>query len=290
MKGLNYRKWGCLYAYDKRSHYLLNRYTLQIRDPEIEQELVRRRLERFESLKVPAILFFASGFFGFGILDFLNKTENLKALCYLLPYSISLVYWFVCSKLKPSWAPYYSYLVMLLLMLAVTLGFWDLLPSWLKVSRPDMEDDAVYFYLFYFSVFNYTSFFETLLVVPALFSVSYYFLLIKQVELLKFDPYSGEETAGSDSVLEWLLPMQFLLVGSIVQLYLTQKDLAICVIDQYMVQRQQTQLDCFLSNQEDPILVVSSPDEGTPEIVTLNEASKSVFNTAPTMTDCLLNC
>lgn len=71
--------------------------------------------------------------------------------------------------------------------------------------------------------------------------------------------------------------MFMLLCISIAQLYLTQKDLAICVIDQFMVARQQTQLVGFLGSQEDAILVVSCPKEGQPEVVLVNEAAKMAF-------------
>lgn len=73
--------------------------------------------------------------------------------------------------------------------------------------------------------------------------------------------------------------MFLLLCISIAHLYLVQKDLAICVIDQFMVSRQQTQLVGFLGSQEDAIMVVSSPKEGQPEICFCNEAAGKAFGT-----------
>ena len=63
----------------------------------------------------------------------------------------------------------------------------------------------------------------------------------------------------------------------IIHHYCVEKDLAICVIDQTMVKRQQTQLVAFLGNQTDPILVVKSPTEGEHEVLLANESGKSVF-------------
>ena len=139
------RKRGWLGAYQARSHFLLNKYTLRIKDPEIENELTKRRIERFQTLLVPVSIILTSGTVVFGLGDAMTGSENLKVFCYFLPFWIPQLYWVLCGKFKPKLAPYYSFLLLFLNLLTITLGYWGMLPTWLKIARPDLEDDGVYF-------------------------------------------------------------------------------------------------------------------------------------------------
>lgn len=139
------RKHSWLSAYQGRSHFLLNKYTLRIKDPEIEAELTKRRIERFHSLIVPTTIILSVGTIFFWLGDFMTGTENLKVFCYFIPFWLPQLYWVLCSKFKPKLAPYYSFLLLFLNLLSITLGYWGMLPTWLKIARPDLEDDGVYF-------------------------------------------------------------------------------------------------------------------------------------------------
>ena len=50
------KKPKCLSAYDRQSHFLLNKFTLRIRDPEITEQLAKRRADRYDSLFYPTVV------------------------------------------------------------------------------------------------------------------------------------------------------------------------------------------------------------------------------------------
>jgi hypothetical protein len=191
-----------------------------------------------------------------------------------------MAYWFLCNKFKPAFAPYYAYLHVFLFMLSVTLGYWGLLPASIKKVHPDFEDDTIYFVIVFFTLTNYTSFAQTVLIAPILFTLSLYFQVVKSAEMIQFDPYTGEHLASEEVVASWLFTMWSLLGCSIVHHYLVQKDLAISVIQQKLVSRQQSQLTAHLHAQDDIIFVVSNENE-EPEVVLQNQAANHAFAELP---------
>lgn len=149
---------ACLQPYSSRSYNLLNKYTLKVKDPEIDKELTRRRFERYSSLINPFAIVVALSFLAFLIEDLTYGSENVKSLCWLLPEWFAIVASVIGRHFKWQSTPLIMQLLPFLKILTITLSNWSLLPQWLKVQNPEYDEIETYFSLIVFNTFNYSSF------------------------------------------------------------------------------------------------------------------------------------
>lgn len=167
----------------------------------------------------------------FAIEDWMLGTHNLQLMGDFIPEAVGILFWLVCRKVSPNHTPYFDFVNVGLSMAFVALGFWGILPESIIAVVPHIQDKFIFDFLLYFTFVNYNTHMATLLIAPALFCVPFYFQLVKQVEMLAYDPYTGESIAKDSYILEWFLDLVFLLMCSLLHHYLVQRDLAICVID-----------------------------------------------------------
>ena len=69
-------------------------------------------------------------------------------------------------------------------------SFYDLLPNFLRETNRMRDDEIIIICLFIFNCMNYNSFLTTLLFIPPITLIPYYFQLVKEAELWT-DPFTG---------------------------------------------------------------------------------------------------
>lgn len=158
-----------LRPYDKGTYFLLNKYTLRIKDREIDKELSKRRLDRFHSLLNPIICLCVVTFLFFLAFDLLNEDmENMALICWMIPEAIIIAIWATFKQYKWKKAPFVGFLFPFFKVVTLTLGYWGFLPPWIKKVDPEVDRMEIYFYLGGFCCLNYTSFLETAFLLPSL--------------------------------------------------------------------------------------------------------------------------
>ena len=88
------------FAYQKRSHYALNHFTLQIKDPEIRMKFRAAQVNNFDKLFWSSIGFTAL-YFLFRIVEYI-MIRNLVLITYTGIHLIMLIVWAFTRKYKRS--------------------------------------------------------------------------------------------------------------------------------------------------------------------------------------------
>jgi hypothetical protein len=108
-------------------------------------------------------------------MDYLEEEEYSKVMAYFLPFIVAMIYWLLCNRLRPRLAVFYPFVCIFLQILVVTLGFWGYMPDWLMKVDAYFQEDIIQMSIVYFIMMNYSSFVETLVLTPLVFTVPYYF-------------------------------------------------------------------------------------------------------------------
>lgn len=178
--------------FDKRSHYLLNHFTLQVKDHEIARAVEDQNATNFTNYIMPVIYMTA-------IYALLHLVEFIVlGLAPIKLYSsfthlfYSLMFFLVKQK-SPSGATRVIWLYLLHWCIQVNLTYRDAVPEVFLESDKSSDDNSILTSLVVCHMLNQNSFLVTIFLQPTIVLVSYYYQLVIQARLFR-DPY--DHTTG----------------------------------------------------------------------------------------------
>lgn len=83
--------------YSPKTHYLLNNFTLSIKDKEIESEFFKARVENFNE-HLPRCLVFALVYFAFRLLQVIIFSTKITRAFYAFHIVLYVALWFAVTK------------------------------------------------------------------------------------------------------------------------------------------------------------------------------------------------
>lgn len=101
-----------------------------------------------------------------------------------LHYIILVAVWgllLISAKTRPH-TTYLFLLMPIVVQLLTTLAWYDKLPAWLQPEDMNLETHTVLINLIVFILLNYNTFLVTLVIVPPVYAIPYYFQIVKQAE------------------------------------------------------------------------------------------------------------
>lgn len=165
---------GCCKVYSKSSYYLLNNFTLDIMDAEIQKEFDEDRRARFDFV-FKYLLIWQAATVVLRTIPFLWGENMLRDTTYGIALWATLIFWAVCRKFYPEKVVYTLFVLAGLRQCIDALGFWSLMPESIHHQDAYTVQDNIYINLAYFGVINNASWKVTALVSPLAVVVPYFF-------------------------------------------------------------------------------------------------------------------
>lgn len=172
-------------CFSKKSHRILNSFTLQIQDKVIAAEYRKTCAENFDSLfNNSCVILLLYSLLRLGSLDWSNpNTASIfGTACHYPPF----ILWFFMRRCRLKLhAPRVMWLYALIWVAVTNLSMRDVvLPAWTTTEDKKADEDSIMVTLVIFHTLNYTSYLETVIFLPACILTGYYLQMVSQVEIV----------------------------------------------------------------------------------------------------------
>lgn len=153
-------------TYSESSHFLLNNFTLRIKDDLIEQKFTQMRTDRFQSFLMPFFIAMTLVFSSVALLDHLNGTKILAVYGWFVPNFLTIFLWALLARFAPKYSTYSAFLQTALQFWLQALCYYGLMDERFMLLDPEKHDDLIYGYIVLLTVLNYNTFQATLVALP----------------------------------------------------------------------------------------------------------------------------
>lgn len=219
-------------AYTRNSHYLLNNYTLDIRDPEIRRNFEQIKINRFNSLFLPVTILCVLCLC-VSALAKLTQPQIQHHFMYWQGEGVFFCFlWWLLRKFKPGWAPILLVFYFLVDHVLYTLAFLKLATWYIPEEDLRLYATRLIYNIFILMLLNYNSFKLSIVLFPTIFMVPQYF-----EELWFANDGGNQEELEIEVVIGKMLYMFTLIFIAIAHTYLVQRDLALVTLEKTMIAR-----------------------------------------------------
>ena len=149
--------------YSAKSHYLLNNFTLTIRDAVMQADFTRHRAEHFISLFWPLLALVTGSFVIMGIVELVKEEPDGRKLFGFVPMYATLMFWALCKKLNSRHAPLAIFIYIGTVM---AMSKFTCLLTEIAHKGGTTHDQKVLCLIMCFTGANFNSFLQTLVVLP----------------------------------------------------------------------------------------------------------------------------
>lgn len=225
--------------YSERSYFLMNHYTLRIKDIEIRRHYNEALASNFNQLFKSTLTINIIYAILRVVLFIIYPSPSYAGLFGTSIHLIFVSIWGIIKWRKPLYAPPVVFFYALAWCIFTNLSWRDQLPWFLLESDRTMDENSIFVTLLITHSLNYNNFLTSLFLMPPIILCSYYSQLVAQVQLYT-DPYTLEplDETGKSSFVENKLTEMIMMVSLVsVHHYLIQRDLSIIVIEKQMIKR-----------------------------------------------------
>lgn len=236
LKRLNYKLF-----YSKESSFILNHATLQIKDAEISKKFADAQCQNLHRLYNQCLGAILLNLLARTILYFTEDNAPPIRILSAVSTLIFVIGWGLLKCRKTPQAPRFVWVYLLSYCVFTNLSYRDQLPWWLAESDKKADEDSILVNLLVAHTLNYDTFLVTVLLQPSIVLLSYLGQLLVQVELWT-DPYTAEPLESADKKFDFVFTkmtnMAIVVSALTWHHYLTQRNMALIVIEKQMIFRQ----------------------------------------------------
>lgn len=123
------------FAYSEDTYYLLNHFTLRIKDPIIRREYETYAMQRHKSLFLPNFIVMTIWAVSSAIQVYTTKIGGLNDFGWFIMDYIYLLLWGLIIKLKSKWAPIMPFIYIFMMLGISNLIYREWVPSFMVTKN-----------------------------------------------------------------------------------------------------------------------------------------------------------